>query len=70
VPNIGWAREGLAAIAPFSSGSTYVNFITADEGEARLRAAYGDRLYARLREVKKKYDPENLFRGKLNIPPG
>jgi hypothetical protein len=68
-PNIGWARDSLAAVAPFSSGSTYVNFITADEGETRLRAAYGDKLYTRLREVKKEYDPENLFRGKLNIPP-
>jgi FAD/FMN-containing dehydrogenase len=46
-----------------------VNFLTADEAEARLRAAYGSALYDRLRRIKTTYDPENLLRGNLNIPP-
>jgi hypothetical protein len=66
---IGWARDGLAAVKPFSSGSPYVNFITADDGETRVRAAYGPVLFERLRRVKKVYDPDNLLRGNLNIPP-
>jgi FAD/FMN-containing dehydrogenase len=46
-----------------------VNFLTDEEGEARVRAAYGAALYDRLRRVKTIYDPENVFRGNLNIPP-
>jgi FAD/FMN-containing dehydrogenase len=44
-------------------------FMTEDEGDARVRAAYGDQLHARLREIKAKFDPENLFHGAQNIPP-
>ena len=43
--------------------------MTEDEGEARVRAAYGERVYARLRDVKSKFDPGNLFHGAQNIPP-
>ncbi len=39
-----------------------------DEGEARVKASYGDN-YARLSALKKKYDPANLFRVNQNIPP-
>jgi hypothetical protein len=67
--HIGWARDGFAALKPFLSGSTYVNFLTAEESEAHVRAAYGDALYSRLRLIKTAYDPENLLRGNLNIPP-
>jgi FAD/FMN-containing dehydrogenase len=42
--------------------------MTEDEG-ARVRAAYPDEVYARLREVKRKFDPGNLFHGAQNIPP-
>jgi FAD/FMN-containing dehydrogenase len=67
--HIGWARDSFAAVKPFAAGAGYVNFLTADEAEGRLRTAYGDALYERLRRVKTSYDPENLFRGNLNIPP-
>jgi FAD/FMN-containing dehydrogenase len=67
--HIGWAREYWAAIHPFSTGTAYINFMTEDEGDARVRAAYGDRLYARLAEVKAKFDPNNLFHGAQNIAP-
>ena len=43
--------------------------MTEDEGAARVRAAYGERVYARLRDIKSKFDPGNLFRGAQNIPP-
>ena len=64
---IAWAREFFNATAPFASGSVYVNFLTADEGD-RVRAAYGPN-YDRLVQVKRKYDPNNLFRMNQNIAP-
>jgi FAD/FMN-containing dehydrogenase len=67
--HVDWAREYWAAARPFSTGAAYINFMTEDEGDARVRAAYGDRLYARLAEVKAKFDPGNLFHGAQNIPP-
>jgi FAD/FMN-containing dehydrogenase len=53
---------------PHGNGAVYVNFLHNDEGEARIRAAYGDR-YARLRQAKATYDPENVFHSNQNIPP-
>jgi FAD/FMN-containing dehydrogenase len=64
---IAWARDFFKAAAPFASGSVYVNFLTADEGE-RVRAAYGPN-YDRLARVKRTYDPDNLFRMNHNIKP-
>jgi hypothetical protein len=64
---IRWAREFFDAAAPFASGGVYVNFMTADEGD-RVKAAYGSN-YARLAQVKGKYDPENLFRTNWNVKP-
>jgi FAD/FMN-containing dehydrogenase len=64
---IGWSRDFFEATAPFASGGVYVNFLTADEGD-RVRAAYGSN-YARLAQVKRKYDPNNLFRMNQNIKP-
>ncbi len=64
---IRWAREFFNASAPFASGGVYVNFLTADEG-VRVRTAYGPN-YDRLAQVKRKYDPENLFRMNQNIKP-
>ncbi|HEV3377050.1 MAG TPA: FAD-binding oxidoreductase [Thermoleophilaceae bacterium] len=51
-----------------SDRGAYVAFL-ADEGEERVRAAYPGPTWERLREVKRKYDPENLFRLNQNIPP-
>ena len=62
-----WARDFFEASAPFATGGVYVNFLTADEGH-RIRAAYGSN-YQRLSEVKRRYDPDNLFRVNQNIRP-
>jgi FAD/FMN-containing dehydrogenase len=64
---IRWARDYFNASAPFASGGAYVNFLTADEGD-RVRTAYGPN-YDRLVQVKRKYDPDNLFRTNQNINP-
>ncbi|MDO8769978.1 MAG: FAD-binding oxidoreductase [Burkholderiaceae bacterium] len=64
---IGWARDFFKASAPFASGGVYVNFLTADEGD-RVRSAYGPN-YDRLAQVKRTYDPANLFRVNQNIQP-
>src|SRR6266404_5283221 len=50
--HIGWAREFWGAAHPLSTGIGYTNFMTEDEGDARVRAAYGEELYARLRKTK------------------
>jgi FAD/FMN-containing dehydrogenase len=46
----------------------YVNFL-GDEGEERVRTAYGDEKYERLKTLKRKYDPDNFFRINQNISP-
>ena len=66
--NVRWSRGLWEAARPFSPGSVYVNFIGADEGEDRVRAAYGAN-YDRLAAIKAKYDPDNLFRLNQNIKP-
>ncbi len=64
---IGWARELFQAVAPFSTGGAYVNFMTQEEAE-RVRAAYGVN-YDRLAELKTRFDPANVFRSNQNIRP-
>ena len=65
--NLAWARDLFAEASALSPGGTYLNFPGfAEEGEDLLRGAYGDKL-ERLKEVKAKYDPENLFRSNFNI---
>lgn len=64
---IAWAREFFKASAPFASGGVYVNFLTDDEGE-RVKAAYGPN-YERLAQIKRLYDPANLFSTNQNIRP-
>ena len=65
--NIRWARELWTAMRPFSTGGVYVNNL-GDEGEDRVRAAYGSN-YDRLVALKTKYDPTNFFRLNQNIKP-
>jgi FAD/FMN-containing dehydrogenase len=62
-----WARQTSAAIQPFTSGGVYVNYL-GEEGADRIKAAYGPK-YEKLVAVKKKYDPNNLFRVNQNIQP-
>jgi FAD/FMN-containing dehydrogenase len=67
--HVEWTRAFWTAVEPFASGAVYVNHLDAEEG-TRLRAAYGSsRSYQRLVALKKKYDPENLFRLNQNIRP-
>ena len=62
-----WVRDFWSALEPHHT-SVYVNFLM-DEGEERVRAAYGAEKYDRLRALKRRYDPDNLFRLNQNIPP-
>jgi FAD/FMN-containing dehydrogenase len=64
---IGWAREFFKASAPYASAGAYVNFMTEEEGD-RVAAAYGSN-YDRLVEIKRRYDPENVFHLNQNIKP-
>jgi FAD/FMN-containing dehydrogenase len=64
---IGWAREFFKASAPYASAGAYINFMTAEESD-RVAAAYGSN-YERLVEIKKRYDPENVFHFNQNIKP-
>jgi FAD/FMN-containing dehydrogenase len=65
---LGWARAVAADLAPEPAGAQYANFL-ADAGPDRVRAAYGDATYQRLVALKRRYDPTNLFRLNLNVPP-
>jgi hypothetical protein len=56
------------AVHPFNLAGAYPNFMMDDEGEGRVRAAYGGN-YDRLSTLKRKYDSENLFRVNQNIRP-
>jgi hypothetical protein len=67
--NIKWAREAWNDMKVFSTGGTYINFLTEDEGPERTETALGKALH-RLAEVKKRWDPENMFRTNHNIKPG
>lgn len=62
-----WARDIFNAATPYSTGGVYVNFMTAEESD-RVKAAYGPS-YERLLELKRKYDPTNLFCMNQNIKP-
>ena len=62
-----WLEEFASAIRQSDAGA-YVNFV-GDEGESRVRDAYPGATWGRLAEVKRRYDPTNLFRLNQNIPP-
>jgi FAD/FMN-containing dehydrogenase len=62
-----WVRNFWSALEPHFT-SVYVNFLM-EEGEDRVRQAYGAQKYDRLKTLKRKYDPDNFFRINQNIPP-
>jgi FAD/FMN-containing dehydrogenase len=66
--NIEWARAAWGDMKAFSTGGTYVNFLTQDEGPERVKAALGKGM-RRLAEIKAKWDPRNVFRTNRNVPP-
>ena len=63
-----WARDYWETLHPHSLGGGYVNMLMDDEGQERVRSTYREN-YDRLVELKRKYDPDNLFRVNWNISP-
>ncbi|MFT5112284.1 MAG: hypothetical protein ACI8P9_001608 [Parasphingorhabdus sp.] len=66
--NIEWTRHTYNALSPFMEKGVYSNYMSDDETDDRIRAAFGDN-YPRLQEIKSRYDPDNVFRGNQNIIP-
>jgi FAD/FMN-containing dehydrogenase len=67
-PHITWTRSLFQGMQPYSTGNVYVNFLM-DEGQDRVRAAYGPEKYERLVALKNTYDPSNFFHLNQNIKP-
>jgi len=65
---IAWGRTTMAAIKPFTRAGHYVNDIV-EQGDDVVRSIYGDKKYDRLRALKRKHDPDNVFRLNQNIRP-
>ena len=63
-----WVKDFRGKIAPYATGGVWLNFI-GNEGQDRIRAAFGNGNYARLARVKREFDPQNIFRGNQNIVP-
>jgi len=68
-PNVRWARDVSEVSKPYTNGRVYVNYIGAGEAPDRVRAAFGADKFERLAQIKRKYDPTNVFRLNQNIPP-
>jgi hypothetical protein len=66
--NIAWARDAWSDMRRHSTGGTYINFLTEDDGAERTEAALGGAL-DRLARIKSRWDPENVFRTNRNIKP-
>src|SRR5215208_2409929 len=66
--SIAWSRGFRALMAPYRTGGAYLNFL-GDEGEDRVRAAFGADAHGRLARVKARWDPRNVFRGNQNLLP-
>jgi FAD/FMN-containing dehydrogenase len=65
--NVKWTRDLFDALSPYATGGAYLNFMDRHD-EGRIRSAYGGN-YERLVELKRKYDPTNLFHHNQNIKP-
>jgi FAD/FMN-containing dehydrogenase len=66
--NVEWARAAWRDLRRFSTGGTYVNMLTEEEGDERIRAAYGAN-YDRLAGIKAQWDPDNVFHVNKNVRP-
>ena len=66
--NIAWTRETFAAMRPHFGGGRWLNYLGDDQAEDAIRAAYGPN-YERLREIKRRYDPDNVFHLNHNVAP-
>ncbi len=67
---ISWARGAADVLRPWSlSGAGYANYASPDESAERIMAAFGQERFARLAAIKRRYDPDNVFRFNLNVPP-
>ena len=66
-PNITWAKETFEALHPYMAGRSYVNNLTAEDG--RLVHQVWGANHPRLVTVKRRYDPDNIFRLNHNIDP-
>lgn len=67
--NIEWAQALWTDLHRFSSGTVYLNFPgLGEEGDALVRAGYGDN-YGRVADIKRSFDPNNLFRMNQNVLP-
>ena len=64
--NIRWTRETLAAMRPYLATRRWLNYLGDDQADDAIRAAYGPN-YHRLREIKRRYDPDNVFHLNHNI---
>jgi FAD/FMN-containing dehydrogenase len=67
--HIAWVRDTWSRVESHLKGSVYINHVAADDLPEKVRASFGDN-YQRLRQIKGKIDPTNLFRVNANIPPG
>jgi FAD/FMN-containing dehydrogenase len=66
---IAWVRDLHAALAKLGVGGTYVNYVAPDEPADRARSIYPAAVYERLQRIKRRVDPDNVFRSNVNIPP-
>jgi FAD/FMN-containing dehydrogenase len=66
--NVAWSRETFAAMRPHFGSGRWLNYLGDDQAEDAIRAAYGPN-YERLVEVKRRYDPDNVFHLNHNIVP-
>lgn len=66
--HMGWGRTAWDALTPFTTAGHYVNDMV-ETGESVVRAVYGDSKYERLVELKRRYDPDNVFRLNQNVKP-
>jgi FAD/FMN-containing dehydrogenase len=67
--NRAWAKGFAASLDQFAGDRAYVNFLSEPLPQAAIRRAYGEERYARLLDLKRKYDPDNVFYLNQNIVP-